>query len=79
MNLTVKQFESSLKRIFKDEVHNIIVNMATKKQVNDLTVSVDGLAARVDSFLDKEWKTHLHYTHPRIEKRLTKIEKKLTA
>ena len=75
MNITIKQFEASLKRIIKDETRNL----ATKKQLDDvnesLTTSIDGLAKRVDSFLSVEWKTHLYDTHPRLEKRLTKIEK----
>ena len=71
MNFTVKQFENSLKRVIKDELDPIKASMATKQQVDDLTVSVDGLTSKVDSFLDKEWRVHLHDTHPRIEKRLS--------
>ena len=74
MNFTVKQFESSLRRVIKDETRNFV----TKKEFNTLVVSVDSLTKTINSFFNVEWKTHLHYTHPRIEKRLTKIEKKLT-
>lgn len=79
MNFTVKQFESSLRRVVRDEVAPLKANMATKKQVDDLTISVDGITKMFDSFLNTEWQTHLHDVHPRLEKRLTKIEKKLTA
>lgn len=78
MNFTVKQFESSLRRVIKDEVNYLKDNMSTKKQVEDLTVTVDGLTKKVDSYLTQEWSTHLHDAHPRLENRLNQIEKKLT-
>ncbi len=74
MNLTVKQFENSLRRIIKNETSHL----ATKKQVDDLIITVDGLAYKVDSFLNKEWITHVHDTHPRIDNRLNRLEKKLS-
>ena len=73
MNVTPKQFEQTLRRVIKDETGHL----ATKGQVDDLTTSVDGLAQKVDSYLNKEWNTHLHDAHPRLENRLSRIERKL--
>lgn len=83
MNFSVKQFESSLKRVLKDAIAPIEANMVTKKEFNDLVVSIDSLTTKVDSFLNKEWVTHLHDIHPRdihprIESRLKRLEKKLS-
>lgn len=77
MDLTAKQFESILGRVVDDKLVPIIENMATKKQVEDLITTVDDLAYKVDSFLTKEWHVHLHAAHPRIERRLKRLEKKL--
>ena len=78
MDITIKQFKQTLRRVVKDEINPIENKMATKKQVEGLTVSVDGLAKTVDSYLNKEWNVHLHDIHPRLDNRLTQIERKLT-
>jgi len=77
MNINEEQFVNTLKRVVKDEVDYIKDNMATRKQVEDLNESVDDLAKKVDSYLNDEWSAHLHDTHPRLENRLSQIERKL--
>jgi Zn-dependent protease with chaperone function len=72
MELTPKQFEEILERVFEEKTSSL----ATKKQVEDLTTTVDGLAQKVDSYLTKEWIVHINDSHPRLEKRINSIENK---
>lgn len=78
MNFTIKQFESSLRRVVKDEISHLVTKKDFNEKFNTLVLSVDSLTKTIDSFLNTEWQTHLHDVHPRVEKRLVKIEKRLT-
>jgi len=73
MELTPKQFEEILERVFEEKTSSL----ATKKQVEDLTITVDGLAQKLDFYLTKEWTVYIHESHPRLEKRVKAIERKL--
>lgn len=78
MNLTSKQFENTLRRVLKDETSHFVSKKEFKQEINNLILSVDSLALRVDSFLTKEWNIHLHDAHPRIESRINRLEKKFS-
>ena len=72
-----KRFETIDKRFedveirFDRRFNNIEIRLDT------LTTSVDDLASKVKSYLGQEWNVHIHDSHPRLEKRIKVIERKL--
>ena len=50
MNLTPKEFNQLAT---KDDIKAVAENMATKRQVNDLTISIDGLTKAVKDLRDE--------------------------
>jgi len=72
-----KRFETIDKRFedveirFDRRFNNIEIRLDT------LTTSVDDLASKVKSYLGQEWNVHIHGSHPRLEKRIKVVERKL--
>ena len=72
-----KRFETIDKRFndveirFDRRFNNIDIRLDT------LTTSVNDLASKVKSYLGQEWNVHIHGSHPRLEKRIKVVERKL--
>lgn len=72
MTITPEQFEEILQRI----VHHETRRLATKKTVQAFITSIDELALKVDSYIEKEWNVHRGFEHPNLETRIRILERK---
>ena len=75
MDITAKQLERILEQVVADALDRKLKPLEDK--MVGLTGATAELSATIQSYLRQEWQVHIHATHPRLEGRLARLERKV--
>lgn len=75
--LTAKQFATIVQKVVREENQHLITREEFSESHDTLTTAVDKLTKMVESYLKQEWNVHIHASHPRLESRITALERKV--